>query len=167
MKKKSEKGAVTLFIIIAGMSFIAFLTAIFAIGAVRNQTQIEANKQSKSIYTKEDANTIYNGYFGEGTIPIYTGTQLCEMCSGHDITINEEGGKIYTFSSNAAYILMNNIVFEYNGVWNFPSFTGTGRCEGNGKEIKIKDTSQSGDVYYYYKEYNNYSRALNANNTNY
>ena len=47
MRIKSEKGAITLFVLIAGLSFILFLTSMLVIGSVKRQAQIEANKQAK------------------------------------------------------------------------------------------------------------------------
>ena len=148
MKNKKDKGVITLFVLIAGLSFIAFLTAMFAIGAVRRQAQIETTKQVKEIYSRGDANTIYENYFAtDGAIPIYTVAQLLEMCSGHEIAINEENGKIYTFSSDAVYVLMNDLSFESEGIWQIPSFTDNGRLEWNGKSIVVKNENDNVTIY--------------------
>lgn len=158
MRRRNEKGAITLFVLIAGLSFIAFLTTMLAVAAVRRQAQIEATKQAKEIYSRGDANTIYEDYFvRDGAIPIYTPAQLNEMCTGHEVAINEENGKIYTFSSNSAYVLMNDLAFECEGIWPLPEFTGNGRLEWNGKTITIKDTNKSEEVYYYYNSKNDYA----------
>ena len=60
------------------------------------------------------------------------------------------------------YILQNDLEFEYNGIWEMPTFTENGRMEGNGKQIKIKDTSKKEDVHYYYMQDNQYKYPLTA-----
>ena len=163
MRKKSERGAVTLFVLIAGLSFIAILTTMLAVSAVRRQSQIAATNRAKEIYSSGDVNTLYEDFFAKGeAIPIYTVAELNEMCSGHDVTINEEGRKIYNFSSSAVYVLMNDLEFEYEGIWELPTFTNNGRIEGNNKVIKIRDTSRESATYYYYSGKNNFEAPLTA-----
>ena len=160
--RRNDRGAITLFTLIAGLFFIAFLTSILLVGAVKRQSQIEATKQTESIYSKSNTNEIYNSYFGGDVVPIYTFAQLLEMCSGHEIIINEEGGKYFTFSSSAIYILRNDLEGESNGILTLPpvAFTDNGRLEGNSKTIKIRDTSKTEETYYYYNNSNNYAFPL-------
>ena len=162
MKRKSEKGATTLFVLIAGLSFIAFLTTVLAISAVRRQSQLEATKQSKEIYSKGDANTIYENFFAsDGAVPIYTFEQFKKICTGEQVAINEENGKYYTFSNDAVYVLMNDLIGENTGIYPMPNtFANTGRLEKNGKSIKIKDLSKPEEVYYYYNSSNDYAFPL-------
>ncbi len=156
MRRKSERGAITLFVLIAMLAFIAFLTTMFMIGSVKRQAQAEASKQTGAIYSERDADTMYGEYFGEGAIPIYTVEQLAQICSGNDVAISEENGKIYKFTSDAVYILMNDLAFIYEqeGTWGLPEFTGNGRFEGNGKTIAVK---YDNDYIYYYNSTNNYT----------
>ena len=159
MKRKNDKGAITLFVLIAGLSFIAFLTTMLAVSSVRRQAQIEATKQAKEIYSQGDANTIYEEYFvREGAIPIYTVEQLNEMCTGHEVAIPEENRKIYTFSSDAVYVLMNDLAFECEGFWKLPTYTENGRFEGNGKVIRLLNTREN--IQCYYSSENNYQAAI-------
>ncbi|MBR6033986.1 MAG: hypothetical protein IKP28_04545 [Clostridia bacterium] len=160
--RRNDRGAITLFTLIAGLFFIAFLTSILLIGAVKRQAQLEATKQTESIYSQNNTNEIYDSYFGGDVVPIYTFAQLLEMCSGHEIVINEESGKYFTFSSDAIYILRNDLEGTSNGVLSLPpvAFTNNGRLEGNGKTIKIRDTSKTEETYYYYNNSNNYAFPL-------
>ena len=143
MRRKGNRGAITLFTLIAGLSFIAFLTTMLMMISIKRQTQAEATKQTKDIYSSGDASNIYDEYFAEGAVPIYTFEQLKKMCSGDTIAINEMDGKYYTFSNDAVYVLMNDIVGEYNGTIDLPSpaLAENGRIVGNGKLIKILNSS--------------------------
>lgn len=159
--KENQRGSITIFVILACLFFVTFLIGMYMLSAVKRQVQIEATQKEQDIYSQGNANEIYNGYFEQGEIPIYTKEQLQKICSGEQIAINEEGGKIYTFSTNAIYFIKENIEFEYNGIWQMPTnFSETGRIEGNGKKITIKDTSKSEEIYYYYIEDNNYKFPL-------
>lgn len=159
--KTNQKGSITVLVILSCLFFIMFLTGMFMLSSVKRQVQIEATKKEQNIYSQGNANEIYNNYFAEGVIPIYTKEQLQKICSGEQIAINEENGKIYNFSTSAIYLIKENIQFEYNGIWQMPSnFSQTGRIEGSGKKITIRDTSKSGEIYYYYTEDNNYKFPL-------
>ena len=160
MKRKNERGAITLFVLIACLSFITFLTTMLTVGAVKRQAQLEASKQAKDIYSRGDASTVYSEFFGEGAIPIYTFDELMKIgVVGNKITVPEEGGKIYTCAADSVYVLMNDIIGEYNGAWMMPNLSAAGgRIEVNGKEIKIKDTSKTNEtIYYYYNDLNNFA----------
>lgn len=159
--KTNQKGSITIFVLLACLFFIMFLMGMFMLGAVKRQVQIEATKQTQDIYSQGNANEIYSNYFDDGVVvPIYTKAQLDKMCSGEQISIKEEGGKIFTFSENSIYLLKEDITFEYNGIWQMPEFGETGRIEGNGKKITIKDTSKQEEFYYYYIGLNNYKEPL-------
>lgn len=162
MKKiKNQNGSITLFVLISCLFFITFLTSMFILSAVKRQSQIQYSQKTEEIYESGNQGEIYQEYFGEGAVPIYTKEQLDKICSGEQIPIKEEGGKIYTFSSNSVYILKNDISFEYNGIWQLPNYFGeTGRIEGQDKQIIVKDTSKTDEVYYYYLKDNNYKFPL-------
>lgn len=162
MQMKSKKGSITLFVLFAGLFFIMFLSAMLMYGSIKKQTEAEATKKTAEIYGSKEQDEIYNSYFGEGAVPIYSKEQLLKIASGENVQINEEGGKIYNFAPNSTYVLKNDIEFEYNGIWNFPTLTGNGRIEGNGRQIKIKDTSKKEYVHYYYMQDNQYKYPLTA-----
>ncbi len=150
-RAKEQRGSITLFVLVSCLFFITFLIGVFILSAAKRQAQIEASEQTKEIYERGEEQEIYEGYFGGDIVPIYTKEQLEKMCSGEQISIKEEGGKIYTFGNNSVYELKNDIYFEYNGIWQIPTnFGEIGRIEGNGKKIIIKDTSRTNEEYYYY-----------------
>jgi hypothetical protein len=62
----------------------------------------------------------------------------------------------YNFAPNMSYTLMNDISFNYNGVWNMPSNI---TFNGNGYQIKVQDTSKTATMYYYYNSTSNYQFA--------
>ena len=156
---KSKRGSITLFVLFAGLFFIMFLSTMLMYGGIKRQTEAEATKKTEEIYGSQDQEEIYNSYFGEGAVPIYTKDQLFKIASGKNVRINEEGGKLYNFGQDSIYVLKNDLEFEYNGIWQIPELTENGRIEGNGKQIKIKDTSKAEEVYYYYKEQSEYKYA--------
>ncbi len=55
---KSNRGAITLFVLIAGLFFITFLLTIFMIGSVKRQASLEATKQTGDIYSSDDVDAI-------------------------------------------------------------------------------------------------------------
>jgi len=161
MKRKNDKGAITIFVLLSGLFFVAFLTSMLMIVAVKRQTQAGATKQTENIYSEKDAETIYNSYFGDETVPIYTEAQLKKVGSGDLIPINEEGGKYYVFSDKSIYVLKNDISFEHSGVWTMPELDSDngGRIEWQGKTLTIKnvDPNNNEETYYYYNDSNNYA----------
>ena len=170
MKIKDEKGAISLFVIISGIFLIAFFTTTFIAISVKKQTQDEATRQTLGIYSQESAEEAYESFFGEGQIPISSFKALQEVGTGHTVGIDELGGKYFEFSTTAEDILMDNIVGEYNGVWSLPELDAqnNGRIVFNGKTIKIKDTSKTGeDIYYYYDSSNDYSYPITSEGYSY
>lgn len=77
------------------------------------------------------------------------------------------GGKIYTFLPTSIYVLVNDIEFDYNGIFSWKSLQENGRIDGNGYQIKIRDTSKSEETYYYYKDVNDYTVPLTEDNEAY
>lgn len=157
---KNKKGSITLFVLFSGLFFIMFLSTVLMYSSIKRKTEAELAKSTEEIYSNKDPEEVYQNYFGVGEVPIYTKEQLFKMASGENVQIKEEGGKIYKFASNSVYILKNDLEFEYNGTWDMPTFTDNGKIEGNGKQIKIKDTSKIEEVYYYYNEQSQYKYAI-------
>ena len=162
MQMKSKRGSITLFVLFSGLFFIMFLSTMLMYSSIKRQSEEEIAKKTEELYGSKNEEEIYQSYFGEGAVPIYTKEQLFKIGSGENVQIKEEGGKIYNFASNSVYILQNDLEFEYNGIWEMPTFTENGRMEGNGKQIKIKDTSKKEDVHYYYMQDNQYKYPLTA-----
>lgn len=157
---KSKRGSITLFVLFSGLFFIMFLSTMLMYSSIKRQSEEEIAKKTEELYGSKNEEEIYQSYFGEGAVPIYTKEQLFKIGSGENVQIKEEGGKIYNFASNSVYILQNDLEFEYNGIWEMPTFTENGRMEGNGKQIKIKDTSKAEETYYYYKSKGEFKCAI-------
>lgn len=105
---KSQKGAITLVVLITMLFLTAFLMSMYIGLANKAQTSAETTKQIQEKYNNiEEANAIYDSYFADSDIiPIYTREHLEKIGSGEPITIN---GKIYTFSPTAYYTLKNDL----------------------------------------------------------
>lgn len=146
IKLKSQKGAITLYVLIAMLFLTMFLMGIYVIQTNRHQTQLEANAEIRKKYDPSlNEIDVYNGLFDSGeVIPIYTMSQLEKIGSGETIAIPEENGKRYIFDDeNKTYVLMNNLQKSVNSIndWNpvgykFSELTNC-KLEGNGKNITI------------------------------
>lgn len=109
-KLKSEKGAITLVVLVTMLFLIAFLMTLFLRVANKAQISAETTEQIKQKYNNLDEEDIlYQSYFAdEEVIPIYTVEQLKKMGSGEQVEIEQEK-KIYTFANDGYYVLKNNI----------------------------------------------------------
>ena len=109
MNLRNNKGAITLYVVIAMVAFMLFAIATYTFISRRNQTQIEITSEIKNIYDNANDEEAYNNYFKNGYIPIYSGDDLKKIASNENVSITKENGKIYTFSPNATYVIMNDI----------------------------------------------------------
>ena len=112
---KSEKGAITLIVLVGMLFLTTFLMSMYIATANKAQDSSETTKQIQEEYNNlEEANAIYDSYFADKEIiPIYTREQLEKIGSGEQITID---GKIYTFTPNGYYILKNDL--DLGGYYN-------------------------------------------------
>lgn len=161
-KFKSEKGAITLLVLITMLFIVSFLITMYIITANKVEAQIERTEQIKETYNNvEDAESVYNSYFGGDVINIYTVEQLLQIGSKEKIVIN---GKVYTFTGSATYVLMEDLVFDVD---NYTSILGTNtdwtpignttyNFEGNGHTITVTHLNNSTFVY---NESNAYSKS--------
>lgn len=141
---KSEKGAITLVVLVAMLFLLSFLMSIYIGVANKAQTSAESTKQAQEKYNNlDEVNEIYESYFSSSEIiPIYTKEHLEKIGSGEQININ---GKIYTFSPNGYYTLKNDLDLggvynEATKVWSGEQWTPitsefTGILDGLGKTI--------------------------------
>lgn len=174
MKKlKNQNGAVTLLVLISLLFFITFLASTYIIVSNKAESQIEIRQQIKKGYELQNEQDVYNSYFGDQIVPIYTVEELLQMGTDKQISIDEEKGKIYTFSKSVTYILMNNLKFDSDDwqellredeedkdwipigyqIANEPSWSDT-NFEGNSHTITVTNLDNSVSVY---SESNNYS----------
>ncbi len=176
----NQKGAITIITLVSILFMVSFLVSSYVIISNKSKEQQEMVEETRRIY--ESASTmeeIYNSYFDSSElIPIYTVEQLLSIGSDKVITISQNNGKIYTFSKDANYILMNDLEFSAEdwtdliGVdedgnpidWvpigevikdDIDGFTGN--FEGNGYKITVTDLEgvthecNSENEYYYYR----------------
>ena len=105
---KSQKGAVTLVVLVTMLFLTAFLMTMYIRlankASTSAQTTVEIAKQYNNI---GDMNDIYHSYFTDSNIiPITNREQLEAIGSNENITVN---GKVYNFSTNGIYVLQNDI----------------------------------------------------------
>lgn len=112
---KSEKGAITLIVLVGMLFLTTFLISMYIATANKAQDSAETTKQIQEEYNNiEEANAIYDTYFADKEIiPIYTKEQLEKIGTGEQITID---GKIYTFTPNGYYTLKNDL--DLGGYYN-------------------------------------------------
>jgi len=117
---KSQKGAVTLIVLVTMLFLTAFLMTMYIRLAnkagISAETTLEIAKKYNNI---GDMNDIYYSYFTDSNIiPITNREQLEKIGSNESVTIN---GKIYKFVPDGKYVLMNDINLggydESNGTW--------------------------------------------------
>lgn len=102
---KNQNGAITLLVLVSMLFFVTFLASTYMILSNKAQTQIEMTAQTKATYNSVNATDLYNSYFGDTVIPIYTVEQLLNIGTDQNIVINETGRKdIYIFKSSYIYI---------------------------------------------------------------
>ena len=142
---KSQKGAITLIVLVTMLFLMAFLMSLYIRISNKAQTSVETTSEIAKKYNNiDDADTIYNSYFAtEDVIPIYTVEQLKKLGSGEQIEID---GKIYNFSANATYIIKNDLdlggydsennIWLDEKMWSPLTEDFTGILDGFGKTIK-------------------------------
>lgn len=120
---KSQKGAITLIVLVTMLFLITFLMTMYIRISNKAQTSAETTKQIAEKYNNVgEAETIYNSYFAESdVIPIYTKEQLKKIGSGEQVKVN---GKIYTFTNNGYYTLMSDL--DLGGYYDAENETWTG-----------------------------------------
>ena len=107
MNIKSQKGAITLYVLVSMLVFTALAVGLFVTSANRQRAQLEAIEQTKKIYNSDEtAEEAYQKYIGGDVIPIYNAEQFQKIGQGENVNIN---GKIYTLSTGKTYVLKNNI----------------------------------------------------------
>ena len=110
---KKERGSITIITLTTVLFMIAFLLSTYTIISNRRQAQVEIKKETAKIYEEdvERVDAIYDGYFAseEEEIPIYTAEQLFKIATEKTVAVD---GRLYKFSKESRYVLMNNITFD-------------------------------------------------------
>lgn len=154
-KMKEEKGAITLLVVVTMLFIISFLITMHIIVSNKLQGQLQRSEEIKKVYNNSDeAENIYNSMIAGSIINIYNKEQLLKIGSGESIAIN---GKMYIFSDNAVYVLMNDIAFsaaEFTEILEGEDWTPIGdtnyKFESNGHTITV--TKLNGTIKIYSEE---------------
>lgn len=132
MKKvKNQKGAISLFTILAMLFFLAFMIGVYTITTIRNSAQLDAVRETAKVYSMGiDPNTAYDSMLSitsGSVVPISTIEQLKAL---QNITENNApevnytiNGKLYTYKKyktptddatkpNITYVLNNDIILD-------------------------------------------------------
>lgn len=161
---KSEKGAITILVLVSVLFIVSFLISAYVIIANKVQAQKEIVARTKAIYEqKATMEQIYNSYFqieGE-VVPIYEVEQLLAIGTNKKVNIN---GKIYYFNDDSSYILMNDLTFnasdwesvlgenkDWMPIGDNAEFNGT--FYGNGRTITVTKIGGTTEIYSEENEY--------------
>lgn len=124
---KNQKGAISLFVVLSMLFFLAFMLGAYSMVTRRNAAQLEAVRETAKIYDSGvDANSVYDSMMAtiDGSIiPISTPEQLKSLQDITEVnttttanyTIN---GKLYTYkkynntTNTPAYMLANDIILD-------------------------------------------------------
>ena len=110
MKKlKSQNGAIAIIVLVSVLFLTMFLISSYMVISNKLKTQKEVIDQTRQIYENYDLAEIYNSFFNNGAIPIYSNEQYIKIGSNEKVIIPETGGKYYDFVDSANYILMNDL----------------------------------------------------------
>lgn len=145
---KSEKGAITILVLVSVLFMLSFLISSYVIIANKVQEQKEIIVQTRSVYGNYDLDEIYDSYFNNGeVVPIYDTNQLFKLGTNVNGTIKQMNNKIYTFSNTGKYILMEDLEIDESELpkgWIAPELffmrknNKLGKIDYNGHTIKVK-----------------------------
>lgn len=135
-KLKNQKGAISLFVLLSMMFFMAFMLGAFTLVNRRNATQLEALSETQKIYSnKPTASEQYDSIFvqsGSSVVPITNIDQLKQVKIVTDSNTKYKyliNGKVYTYEKNADYVLQNDIILDFDDTFNGKKATGTGTAK--------------------------------------
>lgn len=110
-KIRSEKGSITVYVIITMLFFSVFIMSIYIMNSRKYEAQLEAHTKVTEIYEQEGAEELFSEHFAseDEKIPIYTADQLLSIGTGDCIYIPQEK-KMYIFVDEVdKYVIENNI----------------------------------------------------------
>lgn len=112
-KLSSQRGAISLFVMLSMLFFLMFMLGAYTIVSRRNQAQIQATTELRTIYsaTAMDQSSKYNEKFvaEDEVIPISNAKEFSLIGTGNTFSKN---GKIYTCTSDRKYQLSNDIIID-------------------------------------------------------
>ena len=121
MKKyiyKSEKGAISVFVMFAMLFFLVTVVGSYMLTSKRDQSQTEAvGIISNEYYTENEENVLYDNKIvsNSQTIPIYTKEQLWTVGTGKSVEID---GNVYQCLTTSNYELKNDIIINMDELVN-------------------------------------------------
>ena len=144
---KNQKGAISLFVLLSMMFFLAFMLGAFTLVNQRNISQVESLSETQKIYeNKPSASDLYDSIFANesSVVPIINVKQLKSAIEVNDTNTQIKyliNGKVYTYKKEANYILQKDIVIDYSDVkGNIASFTFDNFKSFLEKCTKLEDT---------------------------
>ena len=147
MRFKNQRGAISVFVLLAMLFFLVFMMSAYAITSRKVQTQTMSLSQLQYYY-KKDADTIAaTKYASSSNIPIYNFDQL--KLAGSD-TYAVVDNKVYLFKPDGSYQLKNNIVIDLNEYVKNPVFVDWKVDPASG--TTTYDIRSNGYNIYYYKD---------------
>lgn len=107
---KSQRGAITILVLVSMIFMVSFLITAQVIAANKVKNQKAMLQRTRDIYESDKSmEEMYNMHIGDDIIPIYTADELLLVGSGEELLIK---GKIYTLSDDKIYMLRNDINIE-------------------------------------------------------
>lgn len=152
IKLKSQKGAISLFVMLSMLFFLMFMLGAYTIVSRRNQAQIEATTQLRTIYSSSatDQTSKYNEKFAktDEVIPISNATEFSLIGTGNSFS---KDGKIYTCEATKKYQLTNDIIIDIDNdivgkTFNFNEYLLYGGKIGS---TSVSVDTAGYDVFYY------------------
>lgn len=121
---KNQKGAISLFVVLSMLFFLAFMLGVFSITTRRNAAQVEAIRETAKIYSSGlSADNVYDSIIpttgiSNLAIPISTIGQLEKIKeiidSGTGTANYSINGKSYQYTKDGNYYLANDIILDMN-----------------------------------------------------
>lgn len=113
MKKlKSQRGSIAVIVLTSLLFLTMFLTGSYIIISNKLKTQKDIITETRQIYENYDLEEIYNSYFNNGQIPVYSNDEYLAIGTSGKVIVPEVGGKYYDFTDDGNYILMNDLVIK-------------------------------------------------------
>jgi hypothetical protein len=110
---KSQKGAISLYVMLSMLFFLMFMLGAYTIVSRKNQSQVKATTQLRSLYAVTDTELTnkYKSKFADAdeVIPISNTTEITIIGTGNSF---EKNGKIYKCDSTKSYQITNDIIID-------------------------------------------------------
>ncbi len=111
MKIKNQKGAISVFVLLAMLFFLVFIMSAYAITARKVQTQTMTLSQLQYYYKRDPATIASTKYSSTSIIPIYNYEQL-KLAGTNTYAVVDN--KVHFFKDTGEYQLKANIVIDFD-----------------------------------------------------